>query len=214
MLNILTSFDSFFEKWHEPLWRLCFVIGRGRAPADELAFQALLRLGAAKDADIGEREARLLLFGAAVRQGEDYFARKPHRLPRREASQRGLDFPVTDGLYALMKLPLPRRCALCLSAEGFTTAEIAAVLRVSEARAKRLCDDPGIALWREGLLAARQTDEDARLLSDRVYERFEVRSVGVENAIHGVRQGFDRAVPVLAVIVLAIFALSIWYVSR
>lgn len=214
MSNILALFDSFFEKWHEPLWRLCFVMARGRAPADDLAFQALLRLGAAKDPDIGENEARLLLFGAAVRQGEDYFARKPHRLPRPEAIRRGLGFPLTDGLYALMKLPLTRRCALCLDAEGFSTAEIAAILRVSEARAKRLCADPGIAGWREGLLAAGQTEEDARLLSDRVYERFEVRSVGVENAIHGVRQGFDRAVPVLAVVVLVIFAISIWYVSR
>lgn len=214
MSNICVSFDSFFEKWHEPLWRLCFVITRGRAPADELAFQALLRLGAAKDPDIGESDARMLLFSSAIRQGEDYFTRKPHRRPRPEAIRRGLGFPLTDGLYALMKLPLTRRCALCLSAEGFSHAEIAAVLRVSEARAERLCEDPSIPGWREDVLAAGHTDEDARRLSDRVYERFEVRSVGVENAIHGVRQGFDRAVPVLAVIVLAIFALSIWYVSR
>ena len=51
-------------------------------------------------------------------------------------------------------------------------------------------------------------------LSDRVYERFAERSVGVENAIHAVRQGFDRVAPFLALAVLALFAFSIWYVGR
>lgn len=215
MAKICESFDSFFESWGQPLWRLCFVITRGRAPADELAFQALLRLGAAKNPGIGAQEARMLLFERAVYLGFDYFGHKPHRLPKIETIKNGrLIFPVTDGLYALMKLPLARRCALCLLAEGFTQAEIAAILHVRPAKAARLCADPGIARWREDVLAVAHTDEDAQRLSDRVYERFAVRSVGVENAIHAVRQGFDRIAPFLALAVLALFAFSIWYVGR
>lgn len=215
MAKICESFDSFFESWCQPLWRLCFVITRGRAPADELAFQALLRLGAAKNPGIGAQEARMLLFERAVYLGFDYFGHKPHRLPKIETIKNGrLIFPVTDGLYALMKLPLARRCALCLLAEGFTQAEIAAILHVRPAKAARLCADPGIARWREDVLAVAHTDEDAQRLSDRVYERFAVRSVGVENAIHAVRQGFDRIAPFLALAVLALFAFSIWYVGR
>ena len=51
-------------------------------------------------------------------------------------------------------------------------------------------------------------------LFDRIYQRFAERSVGVENAIHAVRQVFDRVAPFLALGVLALFALSLWYVSR
>ena len=215
MAKICASFDSFFESWHQPLWRLCFIITRGRAPADELAFQALLRLGAAKDPHIGEQDARMLLFERAVYLGFDYFGHRPHRLPKIETIKNGrLIFPVTDGLYALMKLPLARRCALCLTADGFTQEEIAAILRVRPHKAARLCADPGIPHWREDVMAVAQEEDDVQRLSDRVYERFAERSVGVENAIHAVRQGFDRVAPFLALAVLALFAFSIWYVGR
>ena len=215
MSKICDAFDSFFDFWQQPLWRLCFIITRGRAPADELAFQALLRLGAAKDPHIGEQDARMLLFERAVYLGFDYFGHRPHRLPKIETIKNGrLIFPVTDGLYALMKLPLARRCALCLTAEGFTQEEIAAILRVRPGKAARLCADPGITHWREDVMAVAQEEDDVQRLSDRVYERFAERSVGVENAIHAVRQGFDRVAPFLALAVLALFAFSIWYVGR
>ena len=215
MAKICTSFDSFFESWHQPLWRLCFIITRGRAPADELAFQALLRLGAAKDPHIGEQDARMLLFERAVFLGFDYFGHRPHRLPKIETIKNGrLIFPMTDSLYALMKLPLARRCALCLTAEGFTQEEIAAILRVRPHKAARLSAAPGIPHWREDVMAVAQEEDDVQRLSDRVYERFAERSVGVENAIHAVRQGFDRVAPFLALAVLALFAFSIWYAGR
>ena len=210
MAKICNEFDSFFDAWHQPLWRLCFLITRGKAPAEELAFQTFLRLGAAKESGLGMEQARTLLFERAVYLGTDYFIHRPHRLPRRE----NMGIAVTEGLYRLMKLPLNRRCALCLSAEGFTPEEIAGLLHVRPARARRLCADPGIPHWREDLLAVCHSEEDAQLLNDRIYERFSQRSVGVENAIHAIRQGFDRIAPYLALAVLALFALSIWYVSR
>lgn len=215
MAKICDAFDSFFDSWHQPLWRLCFLITRGRAPADELAFQAFLRLGAAKDPHIGQAQARMLLFERAAYLGADYFSHKPHRLPKLDTIRnQQLCFPVTDGLYALMKLPLPRRCALCLSAEGFTPEEIASLLHVRPARAQRLCAEPDIPNWREELRSVTHTQEDAQALSDRIYQRFAERSVGVENAIHAVRQGFDRIAPFLALAVLALFAFSVWYVGH
>lgn len=159
---------------------------------------------------MGMEQARTLLFERGVYLGTDYFIHRPHRLPKRE----NMGIAVAEGLYRLMKLSLNRRCALGLSAEGFLPEEIAGLLHVSAARARRLCEDPGIPNWREELLALSLPEEDAQLLSDRIYERFSQRSVGVENAIHAIRQGFDRVAPYLALAVLALFALSIWYVSR
>lgn len=210
MAKICNEFDHFFDSWHQPLWRLCFLITRGKAPADELAFQTLLRLGAAKEPNLNQEQARMLLFERAVYLGTDYFIHRPHRLPRRE----NMGFPVTDGLYTLMKLPLNRRCALCLLSEGFTPEQIAKLLHVRPSRARRLCAEPEIHNWRQELGRVCLTEQDAQALSDRVYERFSERSVGVENAIHAVRQGFDRIAPFLALAVLALFALSIWYVGR
>lgn len=210
MGKIYDEFDSFFNSWQEPLWRLCFVITRGKAPAEELAFQALLRLGAAKEEDLAGDRARMLLFERAVFLGTDYYIHKPHRLPKRE----NMGLPVTDGVYRLLKLPLNRRCALCLLAEGFTAEQIAQLLHVPLPRAERLCAEPEIPNWREELGQLSHPEEDAQALSDRVYERFAERSVGVENAIHAVRQVFDRIAPFLALAVLALFAFSVWYVGK
>lgn len=82
------------------------------------------------------------------------------------------------------------------------------------ARAARLCAEPDIPNWQEVLQGVVPTEEDAQVLNDRIYERFSQRSVGVENAIHALRQGFDRIAPLLALGVPALFALSVWYVSR
>lgn len=215
MSKICSEFDTFFYACHQSIWRLCFLITRGRVPADELAFQTFLRLGAAKEPELTMDKARNLLFERVVFLGTDYFLHRPHRLPRLETIRQGeLPFQVTDGLYALMKLPLNRRCALCLLAEGFSTEQIAGLLHVSSARALRLCQEPEIPDWRGELARVTQSSEDAGILNDRIYQRFAERSVGVENAIHAVRQVFDRIAPFLALGVLALFALSLWYVSR
>lgn len=210
MAKICNEFDIFFNSWHQSLWRLCFVITRGKAPAQELAFQALLRLGAAKEENLEENQAKKLLFERAVYLGTDYYIHKPHRLPKRE----NMGLPVSEGLYALMKLPLNRRCALCLMAEGFSPEQLPQLLHVRPSRAQSLCAEPEIPNWRQELGQISLSEQDAQALSDRVYERFAERSVGVENAIHAVRQGFDRIAPLLALAVLALFALSVWYVSR
>lgn len=210
MSKICLKFDSYYASWVQPVWRLCYVMARQSGAAQDLAFQAFLRLGAS---DAQEAAAQTLLFSSAVRQGEAYFSRKLRRMPRRDSLSRA-PFPTSDALYAFLKLPFLRRCALCLFADGFAPADIAHILRIRPAHANRLCADPGIDGWQEALRAVVLPDGDVQQLSDRIYERFEVRSVGVENAIHDARQTFDRIAPWLALLVLAIFALSLWLTAR
>lgn len=214
MSKICDSFDAFFETWHAPLWRLCLLITRDRQGADEAAFQALLRLGAAKNPAISEEEARSLLFTSALRLCSDYYLKKMRHRPKRDRLAESLPWPLSDALWALLALPERRRAMLGLLAAGFSQEEAAQLLHISPAHAARLSAAPDIPCWEDALRDAVPDDSMAQLLSDRIYERFEVRSVGIENAIHDARHAFDRAAPVLALIVLAIFALSIWYVSR
>ena len=154
MSKICSKFDSYYASWVQPVWRLCYVMARQSGAAQDLAFQAFLRLGAS---DAQEPAAQTLLFSSAVRQGEAYFSRKLHRMPRRDSLSRA-PFPTSDALYAFLKLPFLRRCALCLFADGFAPADIA--------------------------------------------------------HIHDARQTFDRSAPWRALLVLAIFALSLWLTAR
>lgn len=210
-----SGFDIYFDKWHEQIGALCFVLTRSRRGADYAAFQAFLRLGGAKNAEIGEPEARLLLFGSAVRLCDDFYLKKLRRKPRRSDLQAmDLPFPVTDSLTALLSLGFARRAALALAHFGFSREEIAGLLRRSPRAAGNLLAAPGIPGWEEALDALRMGEDEAAALSDRIYERFAVRTVSVENAIHDARNAFDRLAPLLALGVLALFAFAVWYVSR
>ena len=213
MSAICTHFDQYFTAWSAPIGALCTLLIQRRADAQDVAFQSFLRLGGAKDHDIGEQDARMLLFSSAVRLCDDYYLKKLHRRPsRKRLEQQSFPFPVTDALAALFRLPFRRQAALALHQFGFSAEEIARILHVRPAAAQRLLAAPGIPGWQEALASLSMTEDEALLLSDRIYERFAVRSVNVENAIHDARNAFDRAAPFLALLVLALFALSIWYV--
>lgn len=213
MSKICTHFDAYFEKWSAPAGALCMLLVQRRADAQDVAFQSFLRLGGAKDAEIGEEAARMLLFKSAVRLCDDYYLKRMHRRPsRRRLERQALPFPVTDALFSLFRLPFRRQAALALSQFGFTAAEVADILGVRAARAEKLCADPGIPGWQEALSSMAMTEDEAAQLSDRIAERFAERSVGVENAIHDARNAFDRAAPYLAIAVLALFAAAVAYV--
>lgn len=214
MSSIRSDFDAYFDLWHDDLSRLCFLLVRSPKDAREAAFQAFLRLGACTDAELSQEKAKELLFSSAVRICEDYYAKKLRRCPRREQLEAAhLPFPVTDALYAFLRLPLSKRCALALKQLGFSIEETARLMRRSAPAAARLCAEPDINLWQEALAAVVPGEEDAQLLSDRVYERFSERSVGVENAYLDFVSRFERIAPLLALLVLALFAFCIWYVS-
>ena len=214
MSAIRTDFDSFFDRWHDDLSRLCFLLVRSPKDAKEAAFQAFLRLGACKDADLSQEKAKELLFSSAVRICEDYYAKKLRRCPKRaQLEDAGLPFPVTDALYAFLRLPLSKRCALTLTCMGFSIEETARLMHKSARTVSHLAAAPSVPGWEEALCAVVPGEWDAQLLSDRIYERFSERSVGVENTYLDFVSRFERIAPLLALCVLAFFAFCVWYVS-
>lgn len=215
MSKICMHFDAYYEKWHREIGALCYILCRDRAGSRDVAFQTFLRLGGAKDPQIGEEAARFLLYNSAVRLCDDFYLKKMHRMPSRKSlATQDLPFPITDALYALMRLPFRRRAALALTQFGFTQEETAKILGMHSGAIAKLARDPGIDGWQDALESIKLTEDEALEMNDRIYTRFAERSVGVENAIHDARNAFDRALPYLALAVFAIFALAVWYVKR
>lgn len=215
MSAICTHFDAYYDAWSSKTGALCYLLCRNRHDALDVAFQSLLRLGGAKDREIGEAEAKSLLFKSALRLSDDYYLKKMRRLPSKKKLRAAtLPFEMTDALYAFLKLPFKRRAALALSCFGFDKAEIAALMNIKPQAAEKLLADPGIPGWQDAVSSVMLTEDESLILNDRIYERFAVRSVGVENAIHDARNAFDRCLPYLALAVLLIFAFSVWFVSR
>lgn len=215
MSKICLHFDTYYERWSREIGALCTLLCYNRHDALDVAFQSFLRLGGAKDPEIGESEARLLLFNSAVRLCDDYYLKKMRRRPSLKALRaQTLPYPVTDALYALLRLPLRRKAALALAQFGFSCEEIAEIIGVRSGRVNALTADPAIPGWQEALQSLLLTQDEALMMNDRIYTRFAERSVGVENAIHDARNAFDRALPYLFAAVLAVFALAIWYVKR
>ena len=215
MSQICHHFDAYYEAWNAQIGALCFLLTGHRADSRDVAFQTFLRLGGAKNPEIEKNEARMLLFGSAVRLCDDYYLkklRKPHS--RKTLEMQNLPFPVTEAVCQLLRLPFRRRAALALSRFGFSMQETAQLLHIRQDAAARLTADPQIPGWQETLDAMAMTEDEAYILNDRIYERFAVRSVGVENAIHDARNAFDHALPYLAAAVLALCALAVWYVKR
>ena len=215
MSKICAHFDTYYEHWNAEIGALCFLLCRDRAGANDVAFQTFLRLGGAKDPEIGENDARFLLYNSAVRLCDDFYLKKMRLAPgRRKLTAQDLPFSITDALFTLLRLPFKRRAALALSQFGFSQDELAQILGISKTSAQKLTGDPGIPGWQEALESIKLTEDEALMMNDRIYTRFAERSVGVENAIHDARNAFDRALPYLAAAVLAVFALAIWYVKK
>ena len=214
MTAICHQFDTYFEQWGAQIGALCFLLCRDRVGADYAAFQSLLRLGGAKNKDIPEKEARMLLFRSAVRLSDDFYLKKMRRMPKKTQLQAmNLHFPVTDALIALLRLPFYRRAALALAHFGFNQEETAAILgrRAQHDRKPPATPPEGFA---ETLDAMLLTEDQMLELSDRIYESFSVRTVSVENAIHDLRNGFDRIAPYQAAAVFALCAYAVWYVQQ
>ena len=81
MSKICSHFDTYYYAWSRQIGALCYILCRERTDSLDVAFQTFLRLGGAKDAEIGEHEARFLLYKSAVRLCDDYYLKKMHFLP-------------------------------------------------------------------------------------------------------------------------------------
>lgn len=212
MSKIIDQFDAYFDKWSAQTGALCYLLCRNRHDSLDVAFQSLLRLGGAKDTEIGENDARMLLFKSAVRLSDDYYLKKMRRLPsRKKLNAQSLPFSMTDSLYAFLKLPFKKRAALILSHFGFSPEEISEIAGIRPQSVSALLTDPAIPGWPEAVDSVLLTEDEQYVMSDRIVERFAERSVGVENFIHDARNLFDRVAPWLALAVLALFAVSVLY---
>lgn len=207
MNTLCDQFNPYFERWHTDVYRLCLVLTLHPRDAQQLVFDAALRLAAAKDPHIGEDDARDLFFESAVRLCEDYYLRRMRRAPRREALGAALPFPLTDGLWALMRLPFKKRAALCLLHAGFSPQRAAKISGLRTAPALH-------SSAAQALDAVFLPYEDAQAISDRVYDRFSERSVAFENRLHAIRSRFDRIAPYLALAVIALFLFAAWYSAQ
>ena len=215
MTAICNQFDAYFEKWGAQAGALCLLLCRDSRGADYAAFQTFLRMGGTKDKDIGVNDARMLLFKSAVRLSDDFYLKKMHRMPSRtRLESMNLQFPVTDALITLMRLPFARRAALALARFGFTETEISEILGKKAQETARLLADPAIPGWEAALDSMLYTEDQMLEMNDRIYERFSERTVSVENAIHDLRNGFDRIAPYLALAAFAVCALAVWYVKK
>lgn len=207
MNTLCDSFDPYFERWYAEVYRLCLVLTLHPKDAQQLLFDAALRLGAAKDPHIGEEAAKALFFESAVRLCEDYYLRRMRKAPRRESFSAALSFPLTDALWTLMRLPFKKRAALCLLHAGFAPQQAAKMAGLRAAPAQ----DSGMAQALESICLS---PEDAQAISDRVYDRFSERSVAFENKLHSIRSQFDRIAPYLALAVIALFLFAAWFSAQ
>ena len=210
MHAVCEGFDDFFSRWYPDIRRLCFAMSENDKDARNLAFKTFLRLGAAKDPQIKENDAKFLLFSSGFTLCVDYFGRKMRRLPGRKALDgMSLPFPITDNLCVFLKLPLAQRGAFCLAHAGFSEAEIAKI--AGKSAAHFACSStPKADSARDAVSSILFDESDADAMSDEIYARFAERSVGVENRIHDFRIGFDKIAPYLALAVLAIFAIAVF----
>lgn len=210
MAAVCTYFDEYYKRWHQDIYRMCFILSRSAVDAQQLSFDVFLRLGAARNAAIGQDEAKALLFSSAVRLCDDYYLRKMRRRPKRASyAQANLPFPITDALWQLMGLPFKARAALCLAHAGFSDAQAARMCRLHGGVAAL----PGKQReqYMEAIASVCLPQDDAQALCDRVYDRFAERSVAFENRLHSMKSAMDHAAPYLALAVLALFLFAAWF---
>ena len=113
MHAVCEGFDDFFSRWYPDIRRLCFAMTENDKDARNLAFKTFLRLGAAKDPQIKENDAKFLLFSSGFTLCVDYFGRKLHRLPDKKALEgMSLPFAVTDNLCVPEAAARPTRGVL------------------------------------------------------------------------------------------------------
>ena len=190
------------------VWRLCLLLTRNGAAADELCFQSFLRLGARSEKET--RSDTVLLYSSACRLCEDWFGRKLRRAPKSEALRELFGCREGDPLDALLRQSLSARKAAGLRLAGLSGSEIIKIQGArAAARADRVSDE---ALAQ--LAAVQPPVEYVDQLSDRIYDRFSERSVGFENRLHAFRIRLDSAAPWLALLVLLFFGFCLWFVQR
>ena len=67
MHAVCEDFDKYFSAWNQDVYRLCFAMVGKAGDARDLTFKTFLRLGAAKDPEMKEKDAKTCFFQVVLR---------------------------------------------------------------------------------------------------------------------------------------------------
>lgn len=207
-----TNYDAWIAQWHEELYRFCLVLTLDTKTAEEMTFQAYLRLGACPPG-MDKASARTALYTAAFGVCRAHYHKKLRRRPSKKALAALLGTKEGEAPFiAYLRRPfLCKAAAFLLHIAAFSPDEAAKILHVGLRRATRLGDVPDMAGVRAACFALRRDEAAQEDLGDRLYLRFAERSVAFETRMLDMRHGFDRVAPYLALAVLVLFACALAY---
>ena len=179
--------------------------------ATEMTFQAFLRLGASQPG-MEEASARKALYAAAFAVCKAYYLKKPRRKPSQKSLRAVFDTNETTPLATFLRKPFfCRAAAYLLHIASFSPESAGEILGVRPDRAKRLGDMPNMESISAACFALRRDGDAQTDLSDRLYMRFSERNVAFETRMLDMRQKFDRIVPYLALVILALFVVAFFF---
>ncbi len=202
--TVYAGLDPCLAENGETLFRLCLLLSRRSDAADSLAFEALLRLAVREEGD--PASDRVFLLKEACRLCRDWFYRKSRRLKAAIVQQDMEALGLSEAWPKLCRLSFSSRAACALRASGYTPEEIRGIAGAGAARKASALSAGQIAC----AASVHLPEDRLQLLSDRVWQRMEERSVSVENRLHDFHAAFERAAPFLALGVLLLFGLSLW----
>lgn len=203
------QFDDLFQSWYEDVYRLCFLLVPSSRNAYHCTFHVFLRLGARTAPPLSPEELRRFLVRQILEVCGDFYLRKPHRRPEREQLSKSFPGPLGDSLWAVFSLPLKARAAFYLRyCMGLSEAECAALVGKQAIRVP----DPASAAQEYAVVSL--GENQAAVLLDEVYLRFQDRSVGLENRLLHIRSTMDRLAPWLALGVLLLCAAAAIYTAN
>lgn len=206
-----TNYDNWIGQWHEEIYRLSLLLVLSTKTAEEMTFQAYLRLGVCEPG-MDEASARMALYTFSFALCEAYHLKKLRRKPSKKRLNEALGANGTEPLTAFLRMPFPcRAAAYLLHIAAFSPEDAGKILGVSPERAVRLGNVPDMESVRAACFALRRNEAAQNGLSDRLYLRFSERSVAFETRMLDRRQKFDRVVPYLALVILILFVCAVLY---
>lgn len=214
MAATCTNYDEYIERWNAEVYSFCLVLTLDTKTADEMTFQAFLRLGK-EQPGMDEASARMALYTSAFSVSEAFYLKKNRRSPRKKKLGEALGTDGTDPFAAYLRMPFHcRASAYLLHIADFTPEDTGKILRMRPRRVIRLGNVANMEQVAAACRARRRSEDAQYDLSDRLYTRFAERNVAFETRMLDLRQRFDRIVPFLSLFILILFACAIWYSLR
>jgi hypothetical protein len=206
-------YEDWIALWHKEAYTFCLVATLDAKTAWALAFQACLRLGAAPEG-MDKTAARKLLYRAAATVCQAHRLKKARRRPRKKALAAGLaTIEGAEALLGYLRLPFLRKlAAYIIHIAGFAPGEAGEILGIRASRAQRLADRANMAGVAAALSALPFDEAVQQEWLDQIVLRFAERSVGFETRASDLRYRIDRAIPYLALAILALFAFALYLV--